>query len=93
MNRTQTALKIREQFDGFMGILYPNFSKPMCKFLNQMVFGLQSARDIKLSNVARTLDEPIALKKTEERLSRNLNLSQRSWKKHRRKIGIGWILF
>jgi hypothetical protein len=72
MNRTQTALKIREQFDGFMGILYPHFSKPMCKFLNQMVFGLQSAKDIKLSNVARALDEPIALKKTEERLSRNL---------------------
>jgi len=37
-----------------------------------MVFGLQSAKDIKLSNVARALDESIALKKTEERLSRNL---------------------
>ena len=72
MNRTQTALKIREQFDGFMGIVSPHFSKPLCKFLNQMVFGLQSAKDIKLSNVARALDEPIALKKTEERLSRNL---------------------
>jgi hypothetical protein len=72
MNRTQTAFKIREQFDGFMGIVSPHFSKPICKFLNQMVFGLQSAKDIKLSNVARALDEPIALKKTEERLSRNL---------------------
>lgn len=72
MNRTQTALKIREQFDGFMGIVSPHFSKPICKFLNQMVFGLQSAKDIKLSNVARALDEDIALKKTEERLSRNL---------------------
>lgn len=55
-----------------MGIVSPHFSKPLCKFLNQMVFGLQSAKDIKLSNVARALDEPIALKKTEERLSRNL---------------------
>lgn len=72
MNRTQTALKIREQFDGFMGIVSPHFSKPRCKFLNQMVFGLQSAKDIKLSNIARALDEPIKLKKTEERLSRNL---------------------
>ena len=53
MNRTQTALKIREQFDGFMGIVSPHFSKPISKFLNQMVFGLQSAKDIKLSNVAR----------------------------------------
>ena len=72
MNRTQTALKIREQFDGFMGIVSPHFSKPISNFLNQMVFGIQSAKDIKLSNVARALDEPIALKKTEERLSRNL---------------------
>ena len=61
MNRTQTALKIREQFDGFMGILSPRFSRPRCQFLNQMVFGLQSAKDIKLSNVARALDESIAL--------------------------------
>ncbi|MCK4565074.1 MAG: transposase [Verrucomicrobia bacterium] len=72
MNRTQTALKIRDQFDGFMGIVSPHFSKPISKFLKQMVFGLQSAKDIKLSNVARALDESIALKKTEERLSRNL---------------------
>lgn len=72
MNRTQTALKIREQFEEFMGIVSPHFSKPLCKFLNQMVFGLQSSKDIKLSNVSRALDEPIALKKTEERLSRNL---------------------
>ena len=72
MNRTQTALKIREQFDGFMGILYPHFSKPTCKFLKQIVFGLQASKDVKLSNIARALDESIALKKTEERLSRNL---------------------
>jgi len=37
-----------------------------------MVFGLQSSKDIKLSNVARALDEPVSLKKTAERLSRNL---------------------
>lgn len=71
MNRTQTALKIREQFDGLMGIVSPHFSKPISKFLSQIAFGLQSAKDIKLSNVARALDESIALKKTEERLSRN----------------------
>jgi len=72
MNATQTALKVREQIDGFMGIVFPHFSKPLCKFLHQMVFGIQSAKDIKLSQVARSLDEPIALKKTEERLSRNI---------------------
>lgn len=72
MNATQTALKIREQIDGFMGIVFPHFSKPVCKFLHQMVFGIQASKDIKLSEIARSLDEPVALKKTEERLSRNI---------------------
>jgi len=55
-----------------MGIVFPHFSKPTCKFLHQMVFGIQSAKDIKLSEIARSLDESVALKKTEERLSRNI---------------------
>ncbi len=73
MNRTQTALKVREQIEGFMGIVFPHFPKPLCKFLHQMVFGIQSAMDIKLSEIARSLDESVSLKKTEERLSRNLH--------------------
>jgi len=72
VNATQTAFKVREQIDSFMGIVFPHFSKPICKFLHQMVFGIQSAKDIKLSQIARSLDEPVSLKKTEERLSRNI---------------------
>jgi len=48
------------------------FSKKICKFFNQRVLGLQSSKDIKLSNGAGTLDEPVLLKKTAGRLSRNL---------------------
>ena len=55
-----------------MGIVSPHFSKPISKLLNQMVFGLQSAKDIKLSHAAQALDEPIELKKTGERLPRDL---------------------
>ena len=73
MNRTQTALKIREQIERFLGIFSPHFSKPKQKFLEQMVFGIQASKDVKLSNIARALDEPISLKKTEERLSRHLD--------------------
>ena len=73
MNRTQTALKIRGQISKFMGIFYPHFSAPKLKFIEQMVFGLQASKDVKLSNISRSLDEGISLKKTEERLSRNLD--------------------
>lgn len=72
MNRTQTTFRIREQMDGFMGIVSPHFFRPMGKFLRQMVFRMQSAKDIKLSCIGRSLDEPIPLRKTETRLARNL---------------------
>lgn len=72
MNNSQTAFKAREQLERFMGIFSPHFSKPMLRFLGQMLYGLQAAKDIKLSCIGRALEEPIAIKKTEERLSRNL---------------------
>jgi hypothetical protein len=56
-----------------MGIFSPRFSKPKRKFIEQMVFGIQASKDVKLSNISRALDEPISLKKTEERLSRHLD--------------------
>lgn len=37
-----------------------------------MVYGIQAAKDVKLSNTSRTLKEDQALIKTEDRLSRNL---------------------
>ena len=37
-----------------------------------MLYGLQASKDVKLSSIGRGLDEGILLKKTEERLSRNL---------------------
>ena len=37
-----------------------------------MLYGLQAAKDIKLSCIGRELNEDILLKKTEERLSRNI---------------------
>lgn len=57
----------------FLGIFSPHFSKPKQKLIEQMIFGIQASKDVKLSNIARALDEPIKLKKTEERLSRHLD--------------------
>jgi hypothetical protein len=38
----------------------------------QMLYGIQTSKDVKLSNIARSLNEQIPLIKTENRLSRNL---------------------
>jgi hypothetical protein len=72
MNRTQTALKIRGQIDKFMGVISPHFSKPKARFIRDMLFGIQASKDVKLSSIARALDEKITPKKIEDRLSRNL---------------------
>ena len=72
MHYSGLALKLREQIHDFSGKLLPHFSKPMRRFTEQMIFGIQASGDVKLSEVARSLNERIALSKTETRLSRNL---------------------
>lgn len=44
----------------------------MQRFIGQMVFGIQAAQDVKLSQIGRELQEPIRIGKVENRLSRNL---------------------
>lgn len=72
MNNSQTAFKVRGQLAQFLGIFSPHFSKPVMTFLGDMLYGLQASKDVKLSCIGRGLDEGILLKKTAERLSRNL---------------------
>jgi hypothetical protein len=72
MNHSQTALNVREHLSQFSGIFSPHFLKPVAGFIGDMLYGLQASQDIKLSYIGRGIDEDIALKKTEERLSRHL---------------------
>jgi hypothetical protein len=72
MNYRQLAVKLQGQIHHFSGIFYPHFSKPQAKFIEQMIYGIQASRDVKLSSIGRSLGEDISLKKIEERLSRHL---------------------
>jgi len=72
MNHSATAFKAREQLKNFLGELSPRFSKPLGKFVGDMVYGIQASQDVKLSRIARALDEPISMKKLEDRLRRML---------------------
>ena len=47
-------------------------SRPDFKFISQMMYGMLCSQSCHLSKMARVLDESISLKKTIERLSRNL---------------------
>ena len=72
MNLTQIATRIREQIQGFSGILSEKLRKVDKRFANEMIYGIQTAQSVKLSEIARALNEKTALKKTVERLSRRL---------------------
>ncbi len=50
-----------------------SLTRPMFKFVAQMIYGIMSAQSCQLSQIARSLNEQSSLKKTIERLSRNLN--------------------
>ena len=50
-----------------------NLSRPDFKFTSQMIYGMFKSQSCNLSKIGRALNEDITLKKTIDRLSRNLN--------------------
>lgn len=73
-NKIRTRLKA--QLTKFSCDLCEGLSKPLAKFVVQMLFGIQASQDVKLSNIARALKEDIPLIDTEKRLSRNLKAEE-----------------
>jgi len=68
--------RLKAQLTKFTLDLGQSLSRPHQKFVGQMLFGIQASQDVKLSNIARSLQEQIPLIKTEDRLSRNLKAKQ-----------------
>jgi hypothetical protein len=68
--------RLKAQLTKFSSELCTGLSKPLEKFVGQMLFGIQASQDVKLSNIARSLKEEIPLIKTEDRLSRNLQAGE-----------------
>lgn len=57
----------------FSDKLASGLSKPECKFVMDMMFGLSRSQSVLLSDIARSLDENIKLRYTIERLSSHLD--------------------
>lgn len=68
----QTATRLREQMVQFSGNLSRGLSKPARRFVQEAIYGIQARQSVHLTEIARSLEEPIPLIKTENRLSRNL---------------------
>jgi hypothetical protein len=70
---SKTVANLKGQLSKFSGIIAKGFRKPKQRLIKEMVYGIQASKDVKLSNIARTLKEDQMLIKTEDRLSRNLD--------------------
>jgi len=64
---------LKGQLSKFSGIISKGFKKRKKKLIKEMLYGIQVSKDVKLSNIGRTLKENQPLIKTEDRLSRNLD--------------------
>jgi len=73
MNRSRLAKRLQEQIVFFSGKLCDGMSKPVGRFVCEMIYGIQARQSVRLSEVARSLNEQIKLIKTENRLSRQLS--------------------
>ncbi len=71
-HHSKSAGKIKGQISRFGQKISWGYKRPVRKWMIQMLYGIQASKDVKLSNIARSLNEEIALIKTESRLSRNL---------------------
>lgn len=60
------------QCNKFSGTISKGLGVIKSRLVKEMIYGIQASKDVKLSNISRSLNEDIPLIKTEDRLSRNL---------------------
>jgi hypothetical protein len=88
-NDSKIAGKIKSQITHFGHKISCGYKKPARKFIVQMLYGIQASKDVKLSNISRSLNEEIPLIKTEGRLSRNIGKEDLTAMMNRRVIADG----
>ena len=72
-NYSTLASNMKRRIIRFSERIAKGLNRPVYKFVSQMITGMLSSQSCHLSKIARTLGEPISLKKTIDRLSRNLS--------------------
>jgi len=72
MHGTKIARKLRNRIGRFSGELSKGLCLPAQRFVSEMVYGIQASESVLLTEIGRALNEAIPLRKTQWRLSRNL---------------------
>jgi len=71
-NYNKLSYQIKRKLSTFSKKITKGISIPKAKFVFQMIYGLLESKSVQLSNISRGLNENISLKKTIDRLSKNL---------------------
>lgn len=71
-NNNKILVETKERIDRFAIKISESISRPRRKFVRQAIYGIQAGRDVKLSEIARSLCEKIKLIKTENRLAHQM---------------------
>ena len=72
MHSAKVAAQIRAQIRRFSGEVSVGLPKTAARLVREVIYGVQSRASVRLSEIARALEEGIRLKKVVERLSRQL---------------------
>ena len=70
---TKFTQPVQIKFHQFCNSFSDNFSRPVSRFIQQMVFGILKGGNVQLNSIARSLQEDISLKKVTQRLGAHLN--------------------
>ena len=57
MTDTRIASKAKDQLANFMGKVFTHFSKPVKRFVEECIYGIQASGDTKLSSIVRAIDD------------------------------------
>lgn len=72
INYNRLGYELKRDLSKFSEKISKGLKRPKSKFVLQMIYGILAGNKVHLSEISRSLHEDIKLKKTIERLSRNL---------------------
>lgn len=76
INYSRLGYEIKRDLTSFSAKISQGLKRPQQKFIHQMIYGILAGNKLHLSEITRSLKEEATLKKTIDRLSRNLNAFQ-----------------
>jgi len=72
MNSSLIATKLRDKISRFSGLLSKNLDKTCRRFIQECIYGILFQESVLLTEIGRSLNSTVALKKIEERFCRQL---------------------